>query len=135
MAHEQRLVTPISQRQFELYALSLERGPNFDPAHIYGSYQAGRGSASGCILLDPEQGIFTALALRRPVDHCWCKVDESGACFTPEAALEHLSISMRGGDPPEPLPPSARRRPLLLKAGRRGTCPEFELLTSTIRSC
>ena len=51
---EQRLITPISQRQFELYAPSLERGPNFDPAHIFGSYQAGHGSASGCILLDPE---------------------------------------------------------------------------------
>jgi hypothetical protein len=50
---EQRLITPISQRQFELYALSLERGPNFDPAQIFGSYQAGHGSASGCILLDP----------------------------------------------------------------------------------
>lgn len=44
---EQRLITPISQRQFELYALSLERGPNFDPAQIFGSYQAGHGSASG----------------------------------------------------------------------------------------
>jgi hypothetical protein len=41
---EQRLITPISQRQFELYALSLERGPNFDPAQIFGSYQAGHGS-------------------------------------------------------------------------------------------
>ena len=56
---EQRLITPISQRQFELYALSLERGPNFDPAQIFGSYQAGHGSASGCILLDPERGTFT----------------------------------------------------------------------------
>ena len=52
-ADEQRLITPISQRQFELYALSLERGPNFEPAQIFGAYQAGRGSTSGCILLDP----------------------------------------------------------------------------------
>lgn len=132
VADEQRLIAPISQRQFELYALSLERGPNFYPAHLFGSYQAGHGSASGCIFLDPEQGNFTSLALRRRVDHCWVKVDESGPCSTPEAALEQLSISMRGGDPPEALPPGTRRRPLLLKVGRRGTCPEFELLTSTI---
>jgi len=65
---EQRLITPISQRQFELYALSLERGPNFDPAQIFGSYQAGRDTASGCILLDPERGTFATLALRRRVD-------------------------------------------------------------------
>ncbi|WP_190242072.1 MULTISPECIES: hypothetical protein [Bradyrhizobium] len=41
VADEQRLITRISQRKFELYALSLDRGPNFDPAHIFASYQAG----------------------------------------------------------------------------------------------
>ncbi|MGV0821162.1 hypothetical protein [Martelella sp. AMO21009] len=129
---EPRLITPISQRQFELYALSLERGPNFDPAHIFGAYQAGRGSTSGCILLDPEQGIFTSLALRRRIDHCWIKVDEGGPYSTPEAALDRLSIAMHAGDPPEPLPPGAKRRPLLVKPGARGTSPEFDLLTTTI---
>ena len=129
---EQRLITPISQRQFELYALSLDRGPNFDPAQIFGAYQAGRGRVSGCILHHPEKGTFTSLALRRRVDHRWVKIDESGAWPTPEAALDHLSISMRSGDPHEPLPPGAKRRPLLLKVGSRGTSPEFDLLTSTI---
>jgi hypothetical protein len=129
---EQRLITPISQREFELYALSLERGPNFDPAQIFGSYQAGRGSASGCILLDPERGAFTTLALRRRVDHRWVRVNDDGPYPTPEAALDHLSISMRAGEPPEPLPPGARRRPLLVKTGPRGTSPEFDLLSSSI---
>lgn len=131
-ADERRLITPISQRQFELYALSLDRGPNFEPSHIFGAYQAGRGSTSGCILLDPEQGTFSSLALRRRVDHRWVKVDEGGPYSTPEAALDRLSIGMRTGDPPEPLPSGARRRPLLLKIGPRGTSPEFDLLTSTI---
>ncbi|ULO23147.1 hypothetical protein [Methylocystis sp. SB2] len=129
---EPRLITPISQRQFELYALSLERGPNFDLAHIFSAYQAGRGHASGCILVDPGSGTFTSLALRRRIDHCWTKVDEGGPYSTPEAALDRLSIGMRAGDPPEPLPPGARRRPLLLKPGPRGTSPEFDLLTTTI---
>lgn len=131
-ADEPRLITPISQRQFELYALSLERGPNFGPAHIFSAYQAGRGSTSGCILLDSEQVTFTSMALRRRVDHCWIKVDEGGPYSTPEAALDGLSIAMRAGDPPEPLPPGARRRPLLVKPGARGTSPEFDLLTTTI---
>ncbi|WP_230460903.1 hypothetical protein [Burkholderia cenocepacia] len=60
---ETRLITPISQRQFELYALSLERGPNFDPAHVFSAYQAGRGSATGAILLDRGKGIFSSLAM------------------------------------------------------------------------
>ncbi|GGD35737.1 hypothetical protein [Aureimonas glaciei] len=129
---EERLIKPISQRQFELYALSLERGPNFEPAHIFSTYRVGRGSACGCILLDPERGAFTTLALRRRVDHCWVRVDEDGPFSTPEAALDRLSISMRGGDPPEPLPSGARRRPLLIKIGPRGTSPEFDLLTGTL---
>lgn len=128
----QRLIKSISQRQFELYALSLERGPNFDPSHIFGAYQVGRGSACGCILIDPERGAFTTLAMRRRVDHLWVRVDEGGPFSTPDAALDHLSISMRGGEPPEPLPPGARRRPPLMETGPRGTSPEFELLTRTV---
>lgn len=129
---EPRLITPISQRHFELYGLSLERGPNFDPARIFRAYQAGRAGPSGCILLDPEQGTFTSLAMRRRIDHCWIKVDESGPYSMPEAALDRLSSAMRASDPPEPLAPGIRRRPLLLKLGPRGTSPEFDLLTTTI---
>lgn len=83
LADEKRLITPISQRQFELYALSLERGPNFEPARIFRAYQAERSSTSGCILLDPELGVFTTLALRRRVDHRWTVINESGPYPTP----------------------------------------------------
>ncbi|UUY07692.1 hypothetical protein LRS11_17995 [Pseudomonas sp. J452] len=131
LADEKHLITPISQRQFELYALSLERGPNFEPAHIFRAYQAERSSTSGCILLDPKLGVFTTLALRRRVDHRWTVINESGPYPTPQSALSSLSISMRAGAPPEPLPPGSKRRPLLIKPGPRGTSPEFELLTST----
>lgn len=128
----ERLIKSISERQFELYALSLERGPNFDPAHIFAAYQVGRGNACGCILLDPERGVFITIALRRRIDHCWVRVDDAGPFNTPEVALDHLSIVMRGGDSPEPLPSGARRRRQLMEIGPRGTSPEFKLLTSTI---
>lgn len=128
---DERLIKPISERQFELYALALERGPNFDPAHIFAAYKVGRGSACGCILLDPERGAFTTLALRRRIDHCWVRIDEAGPFATPEAALDRLNIGMRGGDPPEPLPPSVRRRQPLMEIGPRGISPEFKLLAST----
>jgi len=131
-ADDPQLITPISERQFELYALSLERGPNFDPSHIFRAYRVGRGSACGCILLDPERGAFTTLAMRRRVDHLWVRVNEGGPFSTPETALDHLSISMRGGDPSEPFPPGARRRPPLMQPGARGISPEFELLAGTV---
>jgi hypothetical protein len=131
-ADDQRLITPITERQFELYALSLERGPNFDPSHIFSAYRVGRGSACSCILLDPERGLFTTLAMRRRVDHLWVRGGEGGPFSTPEAALDHLSASMHGDDPPEPLPPGARRRQPLMKSGPRGISPEFELLAGTV---
>jgi hypothetical protein len=43
MADEgERLITPITERQFELYALSLERGPNFDAGYTLAGYESGR---------------------------------------------------------------------------------------------
>ncbi|CZT27990.1 hypothetical protein [Pseudomonas cerasi] len=117
---ETRLFTLISQRQLELYALSLEHGPNFDPAHIFSAYQAETGGVTGCILLDPDTGAFTYLAMRRRIDHCWIKVDESGPYSTPETALDLLTVAMPASDPPEPSPPGVRRRPHLLKPGPRG---------------
>lgn len=132
LGDKQRLIKPICQRQFELYALSLERGPNFEPSHIFSAYQVGSGTTCGCILLDPEQNTFSTLVLRRRVDHCWVLVDESGLISNSEAALDRLSIDMRGGDPPEPFQHGARKRPSLMKVGPRGISPEFQLLTDTI---
>ncbi len=130
MAAETRslLIKPISTRQFELYALSLERGPNFEPATLFAAYQVGQGAACGGILLDQEAGTFSTVAMRRRIDHCWTCVAKHGPFSTPEQALDVLSIDMRGGDPPEPLPPGARRRPLLIEVGPRGSSPEFDLL-------
>ena len=126
------LIKPISGRQFELYALSLERGPNFETAKVFAAYQVGRGSACGGILLDQETGAFSTVAMRRRVDHCWACVARNGPFLTPELALNALSIDMRGGDTPEPLPSGARRRPLLIEVGPRGSSPEFDLLIKSI---
>lgn len=127
-----RLIQPISQREFDLYGLSLDRGPNFDPLELVSTYKLGRGSASGCILFDPQRQAFKALTLRRRVDHCWVLVDETSDLPTPEAALERIGANMRHDESAEPLPPGARRRAALLKPGSRGTSPEFDLLTSTV---
>jgi hypothetical protein len=126
------LIKPISRRQFELYALSLERGPNFEPSKIFAAYQVGPGKSCGCILLNEDLGSFSTLALRRRVDHRWVQVAQQGPFTTSEQALDALAISMRGNDAPEPLPPGARRRASLMKVGPKGISPEFELLAGTI---
>lgn len=131
-ADEPRLIKPINPRQFELYTLSLDRGPNFGHEELFRTYQVGHGEASGCILFDPVQRTFSVLARRRRVDHCWATVEVAGSWATPEAALQRLSLAMRGDDPPEPLPPGARRRSLLLDVGSRVISSEFELLASRL---
>ena len=130
--NESLLIKPISQRRFELYALSLDRGPNFEPSTIFAAYQVGRGSACGCVLLDEERWTFGTIALRRRVDHRWVCVDQQDPFSTPEQALDALSVAMRAGDAPEPLPPGARRRAPLMKVGPKGVSREFELLAGTI---
>ena len=129
---ESLLIKPISVRQFELYALSLEYGPNFETAKVFAAYQGGRGSACGGILLDQETGEFSMVAMRRRVDHCWACVARNGPFSTPEQALDALSIEMRGRDAPEPLSPGARRRPALFQVGPRGSSPEFDLLIKSM---
>ena len=44
-----RLIRPINVRQFQLYTLSLDRGPNLEPPANFTTYQVDRGSACGCI--------------------------------------------------------------------------------------
>lgn len=51
---DERFIAPISARQFELYALSLERGPNFESAQIFSDYRGGKGIAAGCTPIDPS---------------------------------------------------------------------------------
>ena len=33
-----RLILPVSQREFDLYGLSLDRGPNYDPLEPVSAY-------------------------------------------------------------------------------------------------
>ena len=126
------MIKPISSREFNLYALCLKHGPNFDPWEIFGTYKLGRGIACGCILFDPRRHVFSTLTLRRRVDHCWIVVDEGKVFATPEAALDNIGLNMKVDQPEEALPSGARRRKRLLKLGTRGTSPEFELLTGTL---
>ncbi len=91
------LIRLTGQREFDLYALSLERGPNFEPLEMVSAYKLGRGSACGCILFDPQRTGFSTLTLRRRVDHRWILVDESDGFANPEIALDHIGTRMLSG--------------------------------------
>lgn len=122
----------INARRFDLYALSLEHGPNFGRGEVFDAYETGKGRAAGAILIDPMTWGFSTITMRRRVDHCWVKTDERSGFDSPDAAMDHLRVSLRAGDPAEPLPPGARRRRLLLELGPAGASEEFRVLASTV---
>ena len=132
MTNENADLKQINARQFDLFALSLERGPNFGDREIYDAYKTAKSGAAGAILIDPATWRFSTLTLRRRVDHRWVLTDERGGFASPDLAMAHLRTSFRIGEPAEPLPSGERRRRPLLEIGSAGASPEFELLSSTL---
>lgn len=132
MTGENSDLKQINARQFDLFALSLEHGPNFGEREIYDAYKTDKSEAAGAILIDPATWRFSTLTLRRRVDHRWVLTDEQSGFATPDAAMAHLRTSLRIGDSAEPLPPGERRRRPLLEIGPAGASPEFELLSSSL---
>jgi hypothetical protein len=61
------LIVPITQREFNLYALSLPRGPNFDALVFHSAWKAGAGISIAAILQN-EMDRFDTLVMRRQTD-------------------------------------------------------------------
>lgn len=60
------LVVPISEREFSLYyALSLPRGPNFDPYVFHSGWKLQACQAAGAVLIDEDSSRFGFVAMRR----------------------------------------------------------------------
>ena len=68
MADEDRLIFPLSRRAFDLYAMSLPFGPNYEDAEFITAFKVERGGAVGAVFETPD-GMFVALTMRRRVDH------------------------------------------------------------------
>jgi hypothetical protein len=48
-------VVPLTQREFELYALSLPRGPNFGPLVVRSAWKAENANSIGVVLVRFER--------------------------------------------------------------------------------
>jgi hypothetical protein len=122
---------PISEREFELYAMALRRGPNFASARLLSTWASQRVTEVGCTFHEAHFG-YGFLALRRCVDHRFGLVEQQSAMRSHDDALEGMRSSLRIGQPPNPLPPGERRRPLLFDLQGRTACPSLKLLTGTL---
>ena len=122
---------PISEREFDLYALSLPTGPNFDNHIFHAAWKTPRSIAVGAVLTDPVQQGFRSLIMRRKIDHRFNFAYLGHSYTTPDDAAAAVADAMRPGDPVEPLSPGEKRRRELFVTGKRQTSKQFEILVGT----
>jgi hypothetical protein len=53
------LVVPIPEREFNLYALALPEGPNFEPHVVVSGWKCDNARSVGGVLLDHDTGDFS----------------------------------------------------------------------------
>lgn len=125
-------IVPISQREFELYALSLPRGPNFDPLTVHSVWKVEGAPSVGAVLQDLH-GRFETIVMRRQVDHRFVVTHRAMALATVERATHDLREAMRPDAPQEALPPGAQKRAPLVPKTVDGLGDSFKLLVTTMQ--
>ncbi|HEA3088178.1 TPA: hypothetical protein RVR74_000457 [Aeromonas salmonicida] len=128
-AGDERL-NPLSLRAFELCAMSLPHGPNFGDLEFTSAWASARYNHVGAIFRSPN-GVFTIVALRRRLDHCFVVKAHGGSFSTKEEAFSELNNILALGSPPEPLRSGERRRPNIFQLDARTPCDAFRLLLDT----
>ena len=122
---------PLSERRFNIYALSLPNGPNFHPWHFHSGWTTERSECIGAVLCRTPQGPFATLVLRRRVDHRFWQAHRREALLSFETALSDLTQNMEPRSA-APLPPGEKRRPSLFDTGKRTPGDYFKVMTQTI---
>lgn len=122
----------ISDREFELYALTLPSGPNFDDSRLLSTWRNDRHTGVGTTFWLPSSQSYGFLAMRRRVDHRLVQVANQTGFADHDAALAAMRNAMKPEETPEPIPSGERRRPLLSDLGNRTPSDTFKLLTGTV---
>jgi hypothetical protein len=125
-------VVPLAQREFELYALSLARGPNFGPLVVQSAWKAENANSIGVVFQD-EQGGFEKLVMRRQVDHRFVVTQSGKTHADADHATHEVAEAMRQNAPPEQLQPGEKKRAALVPKTEDGLGDTFKLLVTTIQ--
>lgn len=123
-------IEALSRREFEIYALALPRGPNFDPFFLRSAWKSENANSIGAVL-ENKDGSFEILVMRRQGDHRFAITEQGKAYSDADRATEDLKIAMRPEAAPEPLPPGQKRRPTLVPKTADGLGDTFKLLVTT----
>jgi hypothetical protein len=125
------LVLSIPEREFNLYALALPEGPNFEPYVVVSGWKCDKAMSVGGVLLDHDTRDFGFIAFRRQIDYRFVVTSTGFGFQSGETALMELTAAMRPGEPAEALRPGVKKRRLLLKTDDREIGENFKLLTGT----
>lgn len=113
---------------FDVFALALPRGHGFGTRSPIGAWIGDEERSWGCVRRDDADGSYGILAMRRRVDDVWTIVSDEHGFETFDAAKAAVADRLRDTDPPEPLPPSVRRRASLRDLTGRTLSPAFKTL-------
>jgi hypothetical protein len=122
----------IPEREFNLYAMALPEGPNFNPFVVVSGWKCDNSRGVGGVLLNHDTGDFAIRAFRRRIDHCFTITASESGFKSHEAALAELTARMRPGEEAEPIPPSKKKRRPLLPAKSKEISKIFKLLTESL---
>jgi len=126
------LIVPIPKRKFELYALSLPRGPNFEPRVFHSAWKAKNTGCIGAVLHD-ERGRYETLVMRRQTDHRFVVTHEAKGFASVASAMDDVTKAMRPDAPPEAMPLDAKKRAALIPTTVDGLGESFKLIATTMQ--
>ena len=124
-------IQPISNRKFDLHALSLPGGPNFENCVFHAAWKTPRSGAVGAVLINLENQRLYAVVLRRGLDHRFIITRKTDRCTSVNEASAAVATAMRPEDLPEALPSGEKCRRELFVTGKKSVGESFKLLTST----
>jgi hypothetical protein len=125
------LIVPIPKREFELYALSLPRGPNFELRVFHSAWKARNAGSVGAVLRDPR-GRFDTLVMRRQTDHRFVVTHKAQGFATEDRANEDVTKALRPDSPPEAVPSGIKKRAPLAPKIADGLGDSFKLILTTM---
>jgi len=119
---------PLREQEFAIYALSLPRGLGFGARPPVSGWSSDDGLAFGVLRRDASDQSMGILVMRRRTDHVWTVIADEHGFPDETSAMGRLSVSLREGQPREPVPRGVRPHQPLYEVEDRDPSELFKLL-------
>lgn len=103
----------VPQSRFDIYALALPHGLDFDRCPPIECWESEDQIACGIVTRDEDSGSFGVQVMRKREDDVWMVTFQRESLVDRAAAFSLLEATLRDGSPRELIPQGVRRRPAL----------------------